>query len=66
MVRAVNDLKKYYIVIILINFNLFAQNNFSFIILPDTQYYPSNKNGGTIEIFKAQTKWIVEKKMILI
>jgi len=31
---------------------------FSIAILPDTQYYTSEKNGGKNEMFLAQTKWI--------
>ncbi|WP_316739331.1 metallophosphoesterase [Pedobacter aquatilis] len=33
---------------------------FSIAILPDTQYYTSEKNGGKNEMFIAQTKWIAE------
>ncbi|TKC63706.1 hypothetical protein FBD94_04995 [Pedobacter hiemivivus] len=32
---------------------------FSIAVLPDTQYYTSEKNGGKKEMFTAQTQWIV-------
>ena len=35
---------------------------FTIIVLPDTQFYSSTKNGGSPEIFEAQTRWIVENK----
>jgi hypothetical protein len=34
--------------------------DFTIAILPDTQYYTSEKNGGKNEMFKAQTDWIVK------
>lgn len=34
-------------------------SHFSIVILPDTQYYTSEKNGGKKEMFDAQTEWIV-------
>jgi hypothetical protein len=34
--------------------------DFSIVVLPDTQYYTSEKNGGKNEMFKAQTDWIVK------
>lgn len=36
--------------------------DFTLIGLPDTQYYTSGKNGGSPEIFKRQTEWIVANK----
>jgi len=35
-------------------------SKFVVIGLPDTQYYTSHLNGGTNEIFKAQTQWIAD------
>lgn len=37
-----------------------AGDEFSIAILPDTQYYTSEKHGGKNEMFIAQTKWIAE------
>ena len=37
-------------------------SNFSLIVLPDTQYYSSNLNDGTSEMFTAQTQWIVNQR----
>ncbi|SIT33704.1 FG-GAP repeat-containing protein [Filimonas lacunae] len=40
-----------------------AANNeeeFSIVVLPDTQYYTAEKNGGKKEMFYAQTDWIVK------
>jgi hypothetical protein len=37
-----------------------ADTDFTIAILPDTQYYTSEKNGGKNEMFKAQTDWIVK------
>lgn len=36
------------------------EDEFTIAILPDTQYYTSEKNGGKNEMFIAQTKWISE------
>lgn len=36
--------------------------NFTIIVLPDTQYYSASMNGGTPEMFEAQTRWIVENR----
>ncbi|KLT64781.1 metallophosphoesterase [Pedobacter sp. BMA] len=36
------------------------QDEFTIAVLPDTQYYTSEKNGGKNEMFLAQTKWITE------
>lgn len=33
---------------------------FSVVVLPDTQYYISEENGGVGEMFLAQTQWVVE------
>lgn len=35
-------------------------NVFSIAILPDTQYYTSEKRGGKNDMFIAQTKWIIK------
>lgn len=37
-----------------------ASDEFTIAILPDTQYYTSEKNGGKNEMFISQTKWIAE------
>lgn len=36
------------------------EDEFSIVVLPDTQYYTSEKNGGKKEMFTAQTEWIVK------
>ena len=36
--------------------------DFAIIVLPDTQFYSASMNGGSPEIFEAQTRWIVENK----
>jgi hypothetical protein len=36
--------------------------DFTIIVLPDTQFYSSSMNGGSPEIFEAQTRWIVEHR----
>ncbi len=36
--------------------------DFSIIALPDTQYYSGNLNGGTPEMFYAQTQWMVDNR----
>ncbi|MEJ7558562.1 MAG: metallophosphoesterase [Pedobacter sp.] len=36
------------------------EEEFSIAILPDTQYYTSEKNGGKKEMFSAQTEWIIK------
>ncbi len=41
--------------------SLFAQD-FTIIELPDAQNYTGRLDGGTLEIFKAQTQWIVDNK----
>ncbi|MFQ5751831.1 MAG: FlgD immunoglobulin-like domain containing protein [bacterium] len=41
---------------------LLAQPDFTIIGLPDTQYYSAGWFGGSPEIFKAQTQWIVDNK----
>ena len=41
--------------------SLFARD-FTIIELPDTQNYTGRLDGGTPEIFKAQTQWIVDNK----
>ena len=35
-------------------------DEFSIAVLPDTQYYTSEKNGGKKEMFSAQTQWIAK------
>jgi len=37
-----------------------TNDEFSIVVLPDTQYYTSEKNGGKKEMFTAQTEWIVK------
>ncbi|MCC8423691.1 hypothetical protein [Mucilaginibacter sp. UR6-11] len=37
-----------------------APKDFSIAVLPDVQYYTSEKNGGKKEMFRAQTDWIVK------
>ena len=34
--------------------------DFTIIVIPDTQFYSSSMNGGSPEIFEAQVRWIVE------
>ncbi|WP_325645579.1 hypothetical protein, partial [Chitinophaga sp.] len=36
------------------------EDGFSIVVLPDTQYYTSEKNGGKKEMFTAQTEWVVK------
>ena len=36
--------------------------DFTIIVIPDTQFYSSSMNGGSPEIFEAQTRWIVENR----
>ena len=38
------------------------EEDFTIIVLPDTQFYSSSMNGGSPEIFEAQTRWIVENR----
>jgi len=37
-----------------------ASDEFSIVVLPDTQYYTSEKNGGKKEMFSSQTEWIAK------
>ena len=37
-------------------------DDFSIIVLPDTQFYSAGMFGGTPETFKAQTEWIVASR----
>ena len=37
-------------------------SSFSIIVLPDTQYYSSNLNNGTLAMFNSQTQWIVNNR----
>ena len=39
-----------------------ADPDFSVIILPDTQYYVSNRHGGNRHMFNTQIDWIVENR----
>ena len=39
-----------------------SDEDFTIIVLPDTQFYSASMNGGTPEIFEAQTRWIVENR----
>jgi hypothetical protein len=36
------------------------EDEFSIVVIPDTQYYTSEKNGGKKEMFTAQTEWITK------
>jgi len=36
---------------------------FTLVLLPDTQFYTSEENGGSNAIFKAQTQWIVNNRV---
>ena len=42
-----------------------SDKDFSIIVLPDTQYYSASMNGGSPDIFEAQTLWIVENRDVL-
>ena len=37
--------------------------DFTLVALPDTQYYSSNLNGGTLAMFNSQTQWIVNNRV---
>ncbi len=37
-------------------------DDFTVVALPDTQYYCSGGNGGSAEMFLAQTEWIVQQR----
>ncbi|MFH1467505.1 MAG: LamG-like jellyroll fold domain-containing protein [Pseudomonadota bacterium] len=37
-------------------------DDFTFVMLPDTQYYCSGDHGGEADMFFAQTSWIVEQR----
>jgi hypothetical protein len=37
--------------------------NFTIVALPDTQYYSSSSNGGTLAMFNSQTQWIVNNRV---
>ncbi|MDQ0640316.1 hypothetical protein QF042_003881 [Pedobacter sp. W3I1] len=37
-----------------------ADDEFAIIVLPDTQYYTSEKSDGKKEMFSAQTEWIAK------
>ena len=39
-----------------------AGPDFSIIVLPDTQFYSGNLNGGTAQMFLTQTQWIVNSR----
>lgn len=39
-----------------------TEDEFSIAILPDTQYYSEESQGGSIDYFKAQTSWIVKNR----
>jgi hypothetical protein len=36
--------------------------DFTIIVIPDTQFYSSSMNGGSPEIFEAQVRWVVENR----
>lgn len=40
-----------------------AGEDFMIVVLPDTQYYAEESNGGTKEMFIAQTEWVVTNRM---
>ena len=40
-------------------------DEFTIVVLPDTQNYASGDGGGTAEIFRAQTQWIVDNREAL-
>jgi hypothetical protein len=40
-----------------------ADDEFSIVVLPDTQYYTSEKNGGKSDMFPAQTAWITKNRV---
>jgi hypothetical protein len=40
-----------------------AGPDFSLLILPDTQFYTSSKNGGTPAMFDAQTSWVMNNRV---
>ncbi len=50
------------IIMILFPVGVQAQQDFTIAVLPDTQNYAASHNGGTPEIFKAQTQWIAENR----
>ena len=50
-----------YLLLIFFSF-LYSQENFSIIVLPDTQYYTDIRHGGTPAHFTAQTQWIADNK----
>ncbi len=39
--------------------------DFTIIVIPDTQFYSAGMNGGSPEIFEAQTRWIAENRSAL-
>ena len=39
-----------------------AADNFTIVVMPDTQNYASGDGGGTADIFRAQTQWIVDNR----
>lgn len=41
------------------------EEDFTVVLLPDTQFYTSEKNGGTRDIFYRQTEWIIENREAL-
>lgn len=40
-----------------------AQEDFTIVVLPDTQYYVSSKHGGTPAMVNAQMDWIVSNRL---
>lgn len=40
-----------------------AQDDFTIVVLPDTQYYVSNKHGGSPAMVNAQMDWIVANRL---
>jgi hypothetical protein len=41
-----------------------AGPDFTLIEIPDTQYYTSSMNGGTPDMFRSQTQWIADNRVL--
>jgi len=61
LVKRVNKLRDLFLLALGFS-NILSQDSFSFVIIPDTQYYTSNMNGGSKEILNAQTEWIIDNQ----
>ena len=55
-------LKALVVVVILSVCTSSYSGDFTIVVLPDTQNYTAGRQGGTPEIFKAQTEWIAENR----